>query len=136
MLITVLLAVPAVFYSRLYSLNQQIGLGLLLLLATSGFYLLKNLDVFWAGLRNFVSKIFKPVKPAAEEAIEPGAGLDFKILKKSVNIFAIAFVILPALLLSALGIYVGNVWLSCVPLFILALAWFFSSLSSRVILSF
>ena len=124
MLITVLLAVPAILFSRLYSLNQQIALGIMLLLATSGFYLLKNLDAFFAGVRNFLSEFKKPSNPIAEKNIENNADLDLKLFKKPINIFAIAFIILPAFMLSAAGIYIGNVWLGVVPLLALAITYF------------
>src|ERR1043165_5645283 len=108
-----------VFYARLYSIVQQMGLLFLLVAAVAGLYAIKKPTEAIAFLRNFFSSFAAAFKPSANTESE-NETLDFSFLKNvwvSITLFALLLV---PLAVAIGGVYLTNVWLVSVSLLVFA----------------
>ncbi len=118
LLLTLVLVLPSVFYSRLYSVSQQLLFVAAIFIAVYGLYFLRyglNLEAVFNALR----------KPASEgtnvNASNPDEQhLDFSLLRNpilAVSFFA-GVVLLLAITLS--GLVMGKLWMAIPPVMVLA----------------
>jgi tetratricopeptide (TPR) repeat protein len=114
------LAVPTLFYSRLYSVAQQLMLLSATLVFISFIYAIRNYTSLLHFLQNAVSNpgLFKA--SSVKEVVPIPDYLSFDFLRNPlVLIAAITAITIPSII-AALGIYGGNMAATVVPLFFMA----------------
>jgi Flp pilus assembly protein TadD len=120
MLVSTLLVLPAVFFARLYSVNQQIILGLGLLIVIAGLYALRHLPDVREKFKLFLNGLKTIAIPYKKSGTEESETLDFSFLKRVplAVLFLTLLFILPAV--SLFGIYSSVNWMAIAPLLLLA----------------
>lgn len=118
MLLTTLLVLPTVFFSRLYSVTEQVELTLVLYLAVNTFFLLKHFGFFISQFRQLTVSAYRDTwvsdkNPGLDIPLEKGFGIQF------LSLLGLGIVILLTLLIAVPGLYMGKVWMSIIPLIIL-----------------
>jgi len=116
LLIAGVLIIPSVLFSRLYSIVQQVELGIVLVSAVSALYFLKDPSASWTAIQTAFAESYGYLARTSEAVKTDHKELDFAFLK---NPFTFALVVLAAVVpvgLSAFGIYIFNSWLACIPL--------------------
>ena len=133
LLLVTFLAVPAVFYARLYSAVQQISLSIVFFCAVTCLYILKNRATFWGDFKKTFSNSYQYFKSPALIQPDSNQGLDFQFLKNPINSIGIAAVATMALALSVFGVHIYNVWLACLPLLVLSILYVLASNELKVL---
>lgn len=121
MLITITLAIPAVFFARLYSVTQQVGMFILLLVVTVTLYCFKYYANVWTGIKKIVSQNLSWLEIKEEAALQVEYSLDFSFLKQRLVFTSFVLLVFLSIAISAVGVYFGNYWLVGLPLLGLAL---------------
>lgn len=128
------LAVPTLFYSRLYSVAQQLMLLAGMLVFISLIYVVKNYSSLVQFLRNTVNATSTNRLATVKEVTTIPDYLSFDFLRNPLVLAAaIAAVTIPAIV-SALGIYGGNLPATVIPLFFLAILFLAARTEIRLLL--
>jgi tetratricopeptide (TPR) repeat protein len=120
MLTTITLAIPAVFFARLYSAPQQIGLFVLLLAASVALYCLKYYKDVLVGIKKFTSKNFYWMEVKEETVLQMEHSLDFSFLKNRLVLLSFTVLVLLSIIISAAGVSYDLYWMAGLPLLVLA----------------
>ncbi len=120
-LITVLLILPTVFYSRLYSVLQQVLLAGTLAFAVTTLYYLKNYEVTLRQITGFIMEKYRNLMYVNESKATISVSLDFTFLNHKILLLPTVLIVLASLCTSASGIYMGKMWLSVLPLMLFSI---------------
>ncbi|MES2621102.1 MAG: hypothetical protein V4615_09630, partial [Bacteroidota bacterium] len=122
LLISASFALPAVFYSRLYSIPQQIAFVVALFAAVTVLYYLRNLSSLSEISKALTSKAQGMFTQGtlAEEKNSPS--LDFTFLNNKRNLLYTGLAILLTMAVCAAGVYTGRIWLTIAPMLVFAIA--------------
>ncbi|HWB63989.1 MAG TPA: tetratricopeptide repeat protein, partial [Chitinophagales bacterium] len=125
MVLTLVLVVPAVFFARLYTVSQQIWLGLFLFAAVVFFHCLKRIKTYLPALQNYFTGLIQSIKLAAsptnelqEESPTP------EILKRPLLLLPIIVLLLAISAVSVSGIMGARTVQTVIPLLLLAATYF------------
>ena len=135
MLLAVVLVIPAVFYSRLYSAVQQVILGLVFFSSVTGLYILKNRTTFWADFKNSLGNSYRYFKSSATSRQATNQETDFSFLRNPLNTILIVLPAITLVGLSVFGIHIYNVWVACVPLLLYAILYVMVSNELKLMLT-
>lgn len=131
MAVAVSLAIPAVLFSRLFSVSQQVILFLVMLLGVVLLYGAKNFAWNGSTFRNLASGL---LSTASIEKETTESKIDFAFLKNVRTILFIFFPVILAFAISVTGVYYGYLWLIVAPLFLFAIAFSLGSIEMKWLL--
>lgn len=130
-LVSVVLIVPGVFFARLYSVVQQLGMGLGMLLIIGGLYFLRHAGNVWIKLKEQAAQLKIRQQTAMQKEEAP---LRFAFFKQPLLALPFLAVVILSVLLSAVGVYKGVVWLAIGPLLLLAIIYLLAQPAVRLVL--
>lgn len=131
MAVSVSLAIPAVFFARLFSVSQQAILFFVILLGITFLYGAKNLSLNLVSIRNYISGLLSATNTPPETV---GDKINFALFRKPT---VISFVLAPLFFLlcvSMVGVYYGYLWLIVIPLLVFAVAFLLSTMEMKWLL--
>ena len=132
-IVAITLIIPAVLFSRLYSAVQQTSLAVILWLAVTGLYILKNRNTFWAKAKTLTSDSYRYYTSTTVNKPTETNDLDFGFLRNPLTLgLVIIAAVLPALV-AAFGIYIFNSWVACLPLVFFVILYLFLGNEIKVI---
>ncbi len=134
LLITLTLALPTVFFARLYSIAQQIGLLVLLLTAPIVFYYLKHSSELFVSFKNFVKNSYKQIKVKEVDAPVSRNTLSTDFYENKLLLILVVLGIAVVFSVGAFGVYAGNRWLVSLPLAALVLLFAFTRREMQLLL--
>jgi tetratricopeptide (TPR) repeat protein len=119
-LITTLLAFPALAYSRLYSVLQQILLLVGLIGSVSFLYLVKNYNKVWQAAINEIKRLKSPGLAAPNVSDGETAEFSFSVLRNPLVSVPFVLLVLVLMLVALSGVRMGNLWAVVAPFTLLA----------------
>jgi tetratricopeptide (TPR) repeat protein len=121
MAVTTLLAIPAVFYSRLYSVTQQIAFAAALFAASTIFYFLRNGVLNFEEIGTQIKLKYQSLLQHTEPEIKTNYTPDFSFLRNRLTLTATVLTAMFPTILSLFGLFTGSMVVSTFFLLVLSL---------------
>ncbi|MFN8286858.1 MAG: glycosyltransferase family 39 protein [Chitinophagales bacterium] len=115
LLLAVVLIVPSIFFSRLYSVTQQIIFTLALFSAIAGLFVLRHFPSIKAGLQGLIKNASDTFHSRTQSEITTDYQLNFAFLRNPLVGGSFVLLLLAGAGLAFAGLYTANVWLACLP---------------------
>lgn len=123
-LLTILLAIPTLAFSRLYSVLQQGLLVVCLMSAVTLLYAIKNYKELWIQIKAGFMNLWTSSESIGEEHIADSDGkIELTFLKNLSGLIPFVTVLLALTIWCGIGIRSGNPWNTVMP-FVLLATWF------------
>lgn len=113
--LAVVLIIPSVFFSRLYSVTQQILFAAALFLAVVGLFVLKHFPSIKAQTTALMQSAFSVFHTRTQSEITVTPQLNFQFLRNPLVAASFVLLLLIGMGLAFAGLYSANVWLACLP---------------------
>lgn len=138
LLLTTVVALPAIILSRLPTLWHFAVLGIGIYTAVIGLYVIRNKEEVFAVIKNYVKTIAEAEStndiPTGENSSLASNSSDFSFLKRPEFGIPYAVIALGAAALSVWGITIGDAWFATIPLLVLGILYSISPKGGKLIL--